>query len=69
MIPLHRIARRLRALFRKGIIEREMVEEMRFHLDERTADNLADGLPPDAAHFAAHRRFGNVANIQEQVRE
>jgi predicted permease len=46
-----------------------MVEEMRFHLDERTADNLADGLAPDEARSAAERQFGNLASLQEQARE
>ena len=61
--------RRLRYLFCRQATEAEMAEEMRFHLDERTADNLADGLPPDEARYAAQRRFGNVASIQEQARE
>ncbi len=61
--------RRLRYLFRRQATEAEMAEEMRFHLDERTADSLADGLPPDEARYAAQRRFGNVASIQEQARE
>jgi putative ABC transport system permease protein len=61
--------RRLQALFRKGKLEREMAEEMRFHLEERTADKLADGLPPAEARYAAQRQFGNLDRIQEQARE
>ena len=69
MNSLSRFAHRLRALFRKGKLEREMAEEMRFHLEERTADKLADGLPSDEARHAAQRQFGNLGSIQEQARE
>ena len=64
-----KILRKFRSLFRKEKLDAEMAEEMRFHLDERTESNAADGLPPDEARYAAQRRFGNVASIQEQARE
>jgi putative ABC transport system permease protein len=69
MILFHRLVHWLRAFFLKRKLEREMAEEMRFHLEERTADHLADGLPPDEARYAAQRRFGNTASIQEHARE
>ena len=46
-----------------------MAEEMRFHLEERTADQIADGLSPAEARNSALRKFGNLASIQEQARE
>ena len=61
--------RRFLALFRKERLDRDMAEEMRFHLNQRTADNVADGVPADEAHYAALRQFGNVASIQERARE
>ena len=61
--------RRLRYLFRRRATEAEMAEEMRFHLEQRTADKLDDGLSPEEATFAAQRRFGNLASLQEQARE
>lgn len=64
-----KIFRQLRALFRKDKLEAEMAEEMRFHLEQRTADKIDDGLSPDEARYAALRQFGNVASIQEQARE
>lgn len=69
MNAIRRFAYRLRALFRKGKLEREMAEEMRFHLDERTADKVDDGLAADEARHAAQRRFGNVGRIEETARE
>jgi putative ABC transport system permease protein len=61
--------RRFLALFRKERLDRDMAEEMRFHLNQRTADNVADGVPADEARYAALRQFGNVASIQERARE
>src|SRR5882757_8004786 len=61
--------RPLRALFGKGKIERDMAEEMRFHLEQRAADFAADGLSDEQARLAAQRKFGNVASIQEHARD
>jgi putative ABC transport system permease protein len=69
MNPLHRFTRPLRTLFGKGKLERDMAEEMRYHLEQRAADQAAGGLSPEEARYAAERRFGNVASIQEQARE
>ena len=64
-----RLARRLRYLFRRDRAEAEMAEEMRFHLEQRAADFVADGLEPDDARYAAQRKFGNVGSIQESARD
>ncbi len=68
MNPLRRFLRPLRSLFFRQRLERDMAEEMRFHLEQRAADQVADGLPPEEARFAAQRRFGNIASLQEQAR-
>jgi hypothetical protein len=46
-----------------------MAEEMRFHLEQRTADLTDDGLSGEEARYAAQRKFGNLARIQEEARE
>jgi putative ABC transport system permease protein len=61
--------RRFRSLFRRRSVEAEMAEEMRYHLEQRTAEYTADGVAADEARLAAQRRFGNAASIQEQARE
>ena len=40
---------KLRALFRREELDREMAEEMRFHVNQRAAENAEDGLAPDEA--------------------
>lgn len=61
--------RPLLSLFRKAKLERDMAEEMRYHLEQRTADFAADGLSDEEARLAAQRKFGNVASIQERSRD
>lgn len=61
--------RRLRHLFNRRRSEAEMAEEMRQHLEHRASEFASEGLPPDEARYAAQRRFGNLASIQEQARE
>ncbi len=63
------LLRRLGYLFRRRQTEAEMAEEMRYHLEQRAAELAGDGLSQDEAHYAAQRKFGNVASIQEQARE
>ncbi len=44
-------------------------EDIRLHIDIETQDNIAKGMPPQEAHYAAVRKFGNVTKIQEDTRE
>ncbi len=42
--------------------------EMRDHIDAETQDNIARGMSEQDARYAALRRFGNPARVQEDVR-
>lgn len=55
-------------LFRKQEHSR-LQEEMEFHLEALIAENLAAGLPPDEARYAAMRAFGNATVADEQTQE
>src|SRR5688500_4940853 len=63
------LLRKLRALFRREKLDAEMTEEMRLHLEQRTRENVAGGMSPDDARYAALRRFGGVEQTKEIVRE
>jgi putative ABC transport system permease protein len=63
------LVRRVRYLVRRRGLEQEMEEEMRFHLEQRAAEFVADGMSAEEARFAAMRQFGNTASIQERARE
>ena len=58
-----------RALFLKRKLEAQLTEEVRTHVEMATEANVARGMSPDEARYAALREFGNVASIQEQARE
>lgn len=61
--------RRLAGVLRSGRLEREMDEELRFHLEMETAAQVRQGMTPEDAHRAALRRFGGVAQTREVWRE
>jgi putative ABC transport system permease protein len=69
MSVIKRITRRVALLFRRRTAEAEMAEEMRYHLEQRTAEFESDGLSADEAHYAAQRKFGNTASIEERARD
>ena len=55
--------------FRKDKFETEMAEEMRHHVELQTELNRKAGMNAGDARHAALRQFGNLAVIQQQVRE
>src|SRR6476620_9193855 len=46
--------------------DREMEEEMRFHLELRAAEHSRAGLSEQDARDGARRRFGNRTSLEEQ---
>jgi predicted permease len=60
---------RLRALFRKAEVERELDEELRFHLEKETEQNRARGMGPVEARRAALVSFGGVERVKEESRD
>jgi predicted permease len=63
------LARRLRALLHKAEMEREMDEELRFHLDKETERNVARGMSPAQARRAALVQFGGSERVREECRD
>jgi putative ABC transport system permease protein len=61
--------RRLLSPLRRGRYEREMEEEMRFHLAMQVEQNLASGMAAEEARYAARRQFGNQTWLKEVSRE
>jgi putative ABC transport system permease protein len=54
--------------FRKEKIDAEMAEEMRTHLELQMERNIAEGIEPEAARYAAQRQFGGLDQIKEIAR-
>src|SRR5271168_2510498 len=59
---------RLKGLFQIHRLERNLDEEIRSHLEMRTADNVAAGMPAQEARYDAQRRFGNSTLMKEDTR-
>ena len=60
---------RISNLFRRNQVDEELEEELQFHLDARTRDNLSAGMNAEAAQHDARRRFGNVILAKERAHE
>lgn len=60
---------RLRSLFRRARVERELDEELRYHLDRETDFNIAQGMSPDEARFAALRDISDIELRREECRD
>jgi len=60
---------RLRAIVRPQPVERELDEELQFHIDREAARIAAAGAAPADAQRLARRRFGSVALVADQCRD
>jgi len=58
----------LRGIFGRRAVEREIDEELAFHVQQETAANIARGMSPSLARRAALASFGGVAQTAEVVR-
>ncbi len=63
------IWRRIRSLGQNRAVKQEIDEELRFHIEQRTAENIAAGMTPEEAVREARKRFGNLQNVREECRE
>ena len=66
---LNRLRLRLRALLHTAEMERELDEELRFHLEKEAEQNMARGMSPNEARLAALRSFGGVEQVKEESRD
>ena len=54
---------------RRKRIDREVEEELSFHVELLRQEHLRQGLSPEAANVAARRRFGDLEKIKNQCVE
>jgi putative ABC transport system permease protein len=66
---LSQLWRRLLFYIRRDRFDRELEEEMRFHLEMKAEENLAAGISPEEARYAARRQFGNQTLLREMSRD
>jgi putative ABC transport system permease protein len=64
-----RVRNALRVIFRRRAVERDLDEELQFHLEMQTQEHVRRGLSPEAAREAASRSFGGYERVKEQCRD
>ena len=60
---------RLRALVLHRRVERELHEELDFHVEMQTRRHVAAGLNVTEARRLAHAQFGSTALVEDRVRD
>ena len=60
---------KLRSLFTRSAVERDLDDEMQFHLDQLIADGTARGLSPAEARAEALRAMGGLTQRKEEARD
>lgn len=60
---------RLRVMFRRADSERDLADELRFHIDRETEKLVREGLAPDEAARCARVAFGGVERAKEASRD
>src|SRR5438046_2824084 len=66
---IYAIPLRLRSLFCRNVVERELHEEFQFHVERHVEMQIAKGVPPEEARFAALRAIGGATQLKEECRE
>jgi len=66
---LRAVGARLGIVFKRGQLEHEFDEELRFHVEELTEDNIRAGMSPEEAHRRALMALGGVDKTKEEYRD
>ncbi|HKQ74107.1 MAG TPA: ABC transporter permease [Blastocatellia bacterium] len=59
----------IRALLRRSEMEHELDDELRYHIERQTEQNIRLGMNPEAARHAARKTFGGVEQARERSRD
>src|SRR5438067_3774804 len=60
---------RLQTLLRPNRSAQRLDDEIQFHLEQQTAENIPTGMSPEEARYAAVRAFGNATVLKEKTRD
>ena len=60
---------RFRSLFQRSAVERELDDELRFHLEQQVEKHVRSGLTREEAVRQARLEFGGLGNVKEECRE
>src|SRR5258708_4016110 len=68
-VVLDRFRALARLLLRRGRLDQDTDDEMRFHIDQYERDLIRSGVTPDEAATRARNEFGNIGFTKEACRE
>jgi len=68
-MSLNKFKRFIAALFKREQLDRELDDELRYHLERDTEQNLDSGMAPDEARYAALKSFGSLDLSKEESRD
>ena len=60
---------RLRALFRRSRVEHDLDEELRYHVERGTEENVRAGMTPGRARLQAIRSLEGIERRKEECRD
>lgn len=60
---------RLRAILRRDVFERDLDDELRFHIEREAEKSISQGVAPEDALRHAHSAFGGVERHKEETRD
>jgi putative ABC transport system permease protein len=66
---LYTLPLRLRSRFRRKQVDQELSDELRDHLEQQIKVNLAAGMSPEDARYAALLAMGGMTQIEQQCRD
>ncbi len=66
---IYKLPLRMRSLIRRNLVEQELGEELRFHLEKLIEQKVAKGMMPEEARYAALRELGGAEQIKEECRD
>jgi putative ABC transport system permease protein len=64
-----RLLKRIRSLIRRRELDSTLYEELTFHVEQKIADLIAEGMDPVQARTAALRAFGGVEKLREECHD
>src|SRR5579864_7058288 len=64
-----KIFHRLRTQFHKKELDKDLSEELAFHIEQETQENIAAGMSAEDAYYAALRKFGGIDQVKEECRD
>ena len=60
---------RLRSVLQRRQVDDKLDEELRYHLEREVDENIAAGMGPEEARFAALRAIGGLTQRSEECRD